>query len=109
MDEDPPPSAAPPREVPSFRVDFARPRAARFAVCVFAINEGEKIRRQLRAMKDHAGGLDIVVADGGSTDGSLTVELMDEVGAKALLVKTGPGKLSAQMRMAIAYCLDEGY
>ena len=109
MEAIPPPPAPPPREVPSFRVDFSRPRSARFAVCVFVINEGEKIRKQLRAMKDCAGGLDIVVADGGSTDGSLTPELMDEVGAKALLVKTGPGKLSAQMRMAIAYCLDEGY
>ena len=100
---------SPPREVPDFRIGFERERRTRYAVCVFMINEGEKIRRQLRAMKERADGLDLVVADGGSTDGSLTPELMTEVDAKALLVKTGAGKLSAQMRMAMAYCLDQGY
>ena len=34
---------------------------------------------------------------------------MQEVEAQALLVKTGPGKLSAQMRMAVDYCMAEGY
>ena len=29
--------------------------------------------------------------------------------SRALLVKTGPGRLSAQLRMAYAWCLDEGY
>ena len=101
--------AGAPREVPDFRIDFERERRTRHAVCVFMINEGEKIRKQLRAMRERADGLDIVVADGGSTDGSLTPELMSEVDAKVLLVKTGGGKLSAQMRMAMAYCLNQGY
>ncbi len=30
-------------------------------------------------------------------------------GCRALLVKTGPGRLSAQLRMAYAWALDEGY
>jgi len=97
------------RQIPSFRIDYARGKRRRFAVCVFVINEGEKVRKQLHAMKPLSSQVDIVVADGGSTDGSLTPELMQECEAKALLVKTGPGKLSAQMRMALAYCLDEGY
>ena len=28
---------------------------------------------------------------------------------RALLIKRGPGKLSAQMRMAMSFALDEGY
>jgi glycosyltransferase involved in cell wall biosynthesis len=78
-------------------------------VAVFVINEGERIRAQLRAMSAVADQIDIVVADGGSTDGSLSPESLRELPLRALLVKRGPGKLSAQMRMAIAFALEEGY
>ena len=53
--------------------------------------------------------LDLIIADGGSTDGSADPELSRGAGARALLVKQGEGALSAQMRMALSYCLDEGY
>ena len=94
---------------PTYRIDWQRPRTHRWAICVFVINEGEKVRKQLRAMQAYSDLVDLIVADGGSTDGSLTSELMEEVGGTALLVKTGPGKLSAQMRMAMDYCVNEGY
>ncbi len=94
---------------PTYRVDWQQPRRHRWAICVFVINEGEKVRKQLRAMKAYVELVDLIVADGGSTDGSLTEELMREVDATALVVKTGPGKLSAQMRMAMDYCMTEGY
>lgn len=94
---------------PTYRIDWQRTRSKRWAICVFVVNEGEKVRRQLRAMQSYGDTVDLIVADGGSTDGSLTPELTKEVGATALLVKTGPGKLSAQMRMAMDYCITEGY
>lgn len=97
------------REIPSFRVDYDREKRARHALCVFVINEGEKIRKQLRALSTYQGMVDVVVGDGGSTDGSLSLDILEETGVKALLVKTGPGKLSSQMRMAMGYCLDQGY
>lgn len=97
------------REVPAFRATALRPRRSRYCVVVFVINEGEKIRAQLRRMKPWADAVDIVIADGGSTDGSLAEEVLRAAGVRALLVKTGAGKLSAQMRMAFAYALDEGY
>lgn len=94
---------------PTYRIEWQRPREQRWAICVFVINEGEKIRNQLRAMQPYAKLVDLVIADGGSTDGSLDRSLMEQLNTKALLVKTGPGKLSAQMRMAFDYCIDEGY
>jgi len=94
---------------PSYRVAWHRPRKLCWAICVFVINEGEKVRMQLRAMHAYGAIADLVIADGGSTDGSLDEALMQEVDAKALLVKTGPGRLSAQMRMAMDYCMAEGY
>jgi dolichol-phosphate mannosyltransferase len=85
------------------------PRRHRYCVAVFVINEGERIRRQLAGMASLADRIDIIVADGGSTDGSLALDTLGEFRLRALLVKRGPGKLSAQMRMAIAFALDEGY
>jgi len=52
---------------------------------------------------------DIVIVDGGSTDGSLETEKLTQRGVRGLLVKTGPGRLSAQLRCAYAFALDQGY
>ena len=97
--------------VPSFLVDATRPRRTRYALVVPTINEGARIQRQLR--ETHDAGLsarvDVIVADGGSADGSLEGDFLREVDVRALLVKTGPGKLSAQLRCAYAYALTEGY
>jgi dolichol-phosphate mannosyltransferase len=84
-------------------------RKTRFCICVFVINEGERIRAQLSRMKPHAPLADMIIADGGSTDGSLRREILEEAGVRALLVKRGPGRLSAQMRMALAWAMREGY
>ena len=95
--------------VPDLRVDELAPRASRYCVCVFVLNEGERIRSQLAKMRTTAAGLDVVVADGGSTDGAVAAAALAATGVRALLTKTGPGKLSAQMRMALAWSLAEGY
>lgn len=52
---------------------------------------------------------DIVIVDGGTTDGSLELESLQKKGVSGLLIKTGPGKLSAQIRCAYAFALDQGY
>lgn len=97
--------------VPSFLIDETRPRRSPYALVVPTINEGARIRRQLRETHDSglAGRIDVIVADGGSVDGSLDAPFLREVDVRALLVKTGPGKLSAQLRCAYAYALVEGY
>lgn len=52
---------------------------------------------------------DIIIVDGGSKDGSLELSFLKQMGVRDLLLKTGPGKLSAQLRCAYAYALDQGY
>lgn len=96
-------------QVPAFRVLELAPRRTRYCVCVPVINEGERIRAQLERMRPHVQDLDVVIADGGSTDGALAREYLGTTVARALLTKTGPGKLSAQMRMAMAWALEQGY
>ncbi len=95
--------------VPAHEQHVFASRRHRYCIAVFVINEGERIRKQLREMSALADRIDIVVADGGSTDGSLALDSLSEFRLRALLVKRGPGKLSAQMRMAIAFALGEGY
>lgn len=96
-------------EVPSFKLESFKPKTSRYCVCVFVINEGERIRKQLERMRPFTKQIDIVVADGGSTDGSLDSAFLGSVGVTSLLTKTGKGKLSAQMRMAFAWTLESGY
>jgi dolichol-phosphate mannosyltransferase len=95
--------------VPDGDVHVLRERSSRYCVLIPVINEGDRILGQLRRLRDHGFGLDVVIADGGSTDGSTELDRLGELGVRALLVKRGAGKLSAQLRMGFAFALAEGY
>ncbi|MEA1650309.1 glycosyltransferase [Nitrospirillum sp. BR 11164] len=96
-------------QVPSYEANLYKPRGHRYALVIPVINEGTKIQRQLRAIAAESPPVDVIVADGGSTDGSLTPDFISTLPVRAVLVKTGPGKLSAQLRMAYSWCLNDGY
>lgn len=96
-------------EFPDFKEDILSKKNNKYCVFTFVINEGERIQKQLVKMSEFASDIDIIVADGGSTDGSLELDYLKSCNVRALLTKTGPGKLSAQMRMAFAWALNEGY
>lgn len=97
------------REVPASEIHVLRERRHKYALVIPVLNEGARIRRQLTRIAELRPSVDVVIADGGSTDGSLALDFLDAVGCRALLIKTGPGRLSAQLRMAYAWLLDEGY
>jgi len=97
------------RELPKAEVHVLRERLHNYALVIPVINEGERIRRQLTRIFELNLSVDVIVADGGSTDGSLSLDFLRATGCRALLVKQGPGRLSAQLRMAYAWALDEGY
>lgn len=86
-------------------------RQTRYCVVIPVINEGERIKSLLKRMEAHRipEFADIIIIDGGSTDGSLELEGLKARGVRGLVVKTGPGKLSAQLRCAYAFALDQGY
>lgn len=94
---------------PDFEATILKEKSNKYCVCVFVINEGERIQKQLKQMKKYTDTIDVVVADGGSTDGSLEHDFLRKQNVRALLTKKGKGKLSAQMRMAFAWALHEGY
>ena len=98
-------------QLPAFDVRELFPRRGRYALGIPVINENGRIQSQLRRMRELSidRRIDIVIADGGSTDGSLNPALLAETGVRALLTKRGPGKLSAQLRMFFGYAVLGGY
>lgn len=99
------------RYVPEHVVERWAGRRRAHCVVIPVINEGERIGRLLARMKalGIAGVADILIVDGGSTDGSLTPEKLDAGEVAGLIRKIGPGKLSAQLLCAYAFALDQGY
>lgn len=97
--------------VPAFAYCEYAQRTKDYVVLIPVINEGERIVKELyRAYKhqiaDHA---DLVICDGGSTDGSLEEKKLKKLRVNTLLVKKGPGKQGAQLRMGIYWALARGY
>ncbi len=82
-----------------------------YCVVIPVINEGERIRNLLKRMQAEqiSTMADIIIVDGGSTDDSLELEVLQRMGVRGLLVKMDTGKLSAQLRCAYAFALDQGY
>jgi hypothetical protein len=95
--------------VPEFTADSFFERRHKYCICVFVINEGGNLHAQLEAMSPLKNQLDIIIADGGSTDGSTDLEKLAPFGVRTLLTKIGPGRLSAQMRMAFSYAFNHKY
>ena len=97
--------------VPAFSAFEFAPRGKDYAVLIPVINEGERIRHELQRAKEHgvADAADIVICDGGSTDGSLEENLLKSLDVNTLLVKEDEGKQGAQLRMGIFWALERGY
>jgi glycosyltransferase involved in cell wall biosynthesis len=98
-------------EVPEHELMEFAPRRRDYCVVIPVINEGPRIARLLERMRglDIASTADLIIVDGGSRDGSLAATMLRQMHVRALVVKTGVGKLGAQLRCGYAYALLEGY
>ncbi|MEE4290000.1 MAG: glycosyltransferase family 2 protein, partial [Erythrobacter sp.] len=105
----PPPRIDADWQVPAFEEAVYATKRHAHALVIPVINEGERIRGQLARIKAAGLPVDVIIADGGSTDGSLDPDFVRGAGVRAVLTKTGPGKLSAQLRVAYAWALRQGY
>lgn len=97
------------REIPAHDILELAAKRTRYCVCIPVINEGDRIRKQLREMLPLASVADVIIADGGSTDGSTAESELRRAGVRTLLIKRGPGRLGAQLRMGFSYALDQRY
>ena len=97
--------------VPACSYEEYAPKSKEYVVLIPVINEGERILKELyRAYKHQiADCADLVICDGGSTDGSLQERKLKKLQVNTLLVKKDKGKQGAQLRMGIYWALRRGY
>lgn len=97
--------------VPDFTCEEWQEKTKDYCVLIPIINEGDRIKKELqRAKRFHvADAVDIVICDGGSTDGCTEERLLKKLDVNTLLVKKGPGKQGAQLRMGFWWALNRGY
>ena len=97
--------------VPKFECMEYKDKSRNYVVMIPIINEGERIMKELKRayryrIYDFA---DIVICDGGSTDGCTNERMLRRFKVNTLLVKQDIGKQGAQLRMGIWWALQRGY
>ncbi|NLL92433.1 MAG: glycosyltransferase family 2 protein [Ruminococcaceae bacterium] len=97
--------------VPEFFVFNEGKRKTKYCLMIPIINENERIIRELKRAKK--AGIpqicDIIILDGGSTDGSIERMMDLNLGVNSILIKTGKGHQGAQYRMGFHYAISKGY
>lgn len=97
--------------VPKFECMEYEKKSKDYVVLIPIINEGERIIKELKRAYRYnvAEYADIVICDGGSTDGCMAEEALRKLRVNTLLVKQDTGKQGAQLRMGIWWALQRGY
>ncbi|PWM83463.1 MAG: glycosyl transferase family 2 [Succinivibrio sp.] len=98
--------------IPSYDVLFSNPQKLReYCLVIPVINEGERIHSLLERISELGlqNTVDIIIVDGGTTDGSLEESYLKAQHVHSLLLKTAKGKLSAQLLCAYNYAEKLGY
>lgn len=81
----------------------------KYCICIPVLNEGERIKKQLKKMYPYSKLADIIIADWGSSDKSIEKDFLKKNNVRSLLVLKSPGRQGAQLRMAFSYALRQGY
>lgn len=97
--------------VPNFYCSEYSGKTKEYCVLIPIINEGERIHKELTrayetGVTEYA---DIIICDGGSTDGCTEETKLRQSGVNTLLVKDDVGKQGAQLRMGFYFAALRGY
>ncbi len=97
--------------VPKFECTEYAGKSKDYVVLIPIINEGDRIHKELKRAQENgvSSYADIVICDGGSSDGCTAEEKLRALDVNTLLVKQDAGKQGAQLRMGIWWALERGY
>ena len=97
--------------VPKFEAKEYKDKVKNYVVLIPIINEGGRIHKELQRAKDNnvSEYADIVICDGGSTDGSTDSTILQNLEVNTLLIKQDAGRQGAQVRMGLWWALERGY
>lgn len=82
---------------------------SKYCLCIFVINEGQRLLSQLAKMTTLNSFVDIIIVDGGSTDGSTNKENLNHFNVNTLLVLEEDGGLGTQTQLAFIWAIHNGY
>ena len=90
--------------------EFAQEQS-KYAVVIPVINEGDRLISLLDRMValQIPDQFDVIIVDGGSTDGSVALENLKSRGVNTLLVKQSIGALGTQLQCAYDFALNRSY
>ncbi len=97
--------------VPRFEAEEFFEKQSKYCILIPIINEEQRIIEELKTAQECGVNklCDIIICDGGSTDGCTEKQRLKSMGVNSLLVKHGPGKQGAQLRMGFYFALKRGY
>lgn len=97
--------------VPNFNCFEYMGKQHDYCVLIPIINEGERIKKELeRAVLHQVDKIaDIIICDGGSSDGCTEENGLRALHVNTLLVKDDKGKQGAQLRMGFHFAVSRGY
>lgn len=94
-------------QIPPFEVFEFSPKKTKYCIGIPVINEGEKIKKQLQQMKSYSKMADIIIFDGGSTDGSTQKSFLKKQNVRALIIS--PKGQAVQLRVGLSWAMQQRY
>jgi dolichol-phosphate mannosyltransferase len=98
-------------QVPPYDTFIFKEKSTAYCLLIPIFNEGKRFQSQIKKMRDNGifDLIDVIVCDAGSKDGSTEYGFLKNEGFTALLVRSGIGRYSTDLRMGYSWALDMGY
>lgn len=96
-------------ELPKYDVVNLHSKSNDYALVIPTYNEGERIQKQLTRIQALNLAIDVIITDYPSNDGSTNPEALQRLGVTTLVSLGEPGGLSASLRSAYYYAMENNY
>lgn len=98
-------------EIPEYKEEIYFEKRQKYCLLIPLYNERERYSRQVMKMRkgNVFDKVDVIICDGGSDDGLTDGDFLKKSGHRALLVRSGAGRYSTDLRMGYSWALLQGY